>query len=114
MTETRGPLTRAEYCEALRSTINKARSIEEERAKRKVSLFTRIWYSPQGGSSELHVFLSSTHDQIPPFLDIEVPKLGDERLERMLSRLLDRNSDFEESSGTCLVISKHYKDSNAP
>ena len=79
--------------------------MEEEIAKRKLSLFTRILHSPPGGSSEFDV-LSSTHDQIPPVLEIEVPKLGDERLEHMLSELLDVDKDFQDSSGTYMVVSK--------
>ena len=103
------PLTRADCYEALQSTINKARSIEEEIAKSKLSLFTRIWHSPRGGSSEFDVLLSSTHNQIPPVLEIEVPKLGDERPEHLLSELLDVDKDFLDSSGTYPVISKVTK-----
>ena len=83
--------------------------MEEEIAKRKLSLFTRIRHSPRGGSSEIYVLLSSTHSQTPPILEIEVPNLGDERLEHMLSELLDVDKDFQDSSGTYMVVSKATK-----
>ena len=106
------PLTGVDCYRALQSTINKARDIEWEIATRKVSLFRRRWHSPQGGSSEFDVLLSSTYDQ--PVLEIEMPKLGDEGLERLLSELLAVDNDFQETSGTYLVVFKDYGDSNAP
>ena len=99
---------------ALRSTVNKGRSIEAELLKSKVSLFTRLWYSPQGHSTEFGVLLSSTHERIPPVLEIEIPELGDELLGIMLSEHLDENNDVQQSSGIYLVVLKDYEDSNAP
>ena len=108
------PLKSSHCYEALRSTFNKARAIEEEISKRKVSLFTRIWYSPQSRSSDFGVLLLSTHDRIPPVLEIEIPQLGDERLENLLEDYLNTDYDFHQSCSTYLVVFKDYEDSNAP
>ena len=107
LSESGQPLTGGDCHRAMLSTINKARSIAKEITKSKVSLFTRKWKF-QRDSCEFDALLSSTHDQIPAVLEIEVPKLGDERLEYLLRDLLDVNDDFKESSSRYLVLSKDH------
>ena len=96
--------------EALLSTIGKARLIGFEIARMKKPFPTRKSKSItlQGDLRELDVLLLSLNDQIVGALNIKTPQVINMRLEDLLRTLVGVDDDFNDSSGTYLIVSKRY------
>ena len=100
-------LTSTDCHKAMQSTIHKARLIGFEIALRKEPFFRRKSkdITLQGDRREFDVLLQSTSIQFDGATDIGKP-VNDIRLDHLLRTLLEVDKDFNESSGTYLVVFK--------
>ena len=110
----RGEITLTNCHAAFLSTVRKARLIGVEIAYRKEPFWRRRHkkVTLEGLPMEFDRKLVFLSRQFCKSLDVEPEEGVDERLEHVLRSLLRVDKDFNESSGTYLVESKDYKDSN--